>query len=600
MLDLNPKQKEAAEHMNGPLLIVAGAGSGKTRTLTSRVGFLLERKISPENILAITFTNKAAEEMKKRVNLLVSKLVNLGQLTNQLINEKLTIGTFHSLGARILKAEAKYLKRTSNFTIFDSDDSKSLIKKTVKNFNLSEKEKKRTSSIFLQKEFSRIKDELINMDDYDDELVAELFKEYEKELQRNNAFDFDDLIEKPVRIFLRNQDVLEKYQERFKFILVDEYQDTNTSQYYLIKLLAKKHKNLSVVGDDQQSIFKFRGSDFRNFLNFDKDWPNAKVILLEQNYRSTSNIIEGASSVIVNNTYQKSKKLWTDNPEGELIKIIEHNDSDAEAFWVVNQIKTNKISDLEKSSAILYRTNAQSRAIEQALIEENVPYQIFGGMRFYDRKEIKDVIAALKYALNPSDTVNLDRLNKSFVKKIYEELKNGLLKKSDYKPMELIGYFLQTADYFDYLNKNHTNGIERIENVKELIEFAATFENLSEFIERISLLQSTDNVKRKDAHKFGGKFVNLMTVHLAKGMEFDSVYIIGANEGLLPHQMSLYSDMEVEEERRLIYVAMTRAKKELFVNFYHTPSRFLFEITPQFTEFIGRKNLNDEERYIEW
>lgn len=590
--DLNKKQQEAAEHINGPLLIVAGAGSGKTRTLTSRLAYLLESGIKPENIIAITFTNKAAQEMRERISNYQLPISNF---------QNLFVGTFHSLGAKILKNEAKLLDRTKNYTIFDNDDSKALIRKIIKNYHLTEKQKSKITAVYLEREFSKIKNELIDEEDIGDELVAEMFKEYEKSLRRNNAFDFDDLLEKVVRIFYKHPDVLKKYQEQFKYILVDEYQDTNTSQYVFIKLLAQKHGNLAVVGDDQQSIFKFRGSDFRNFLNFDKDWPKAKVVMLEENYRSTSNIIDAASSVISNNKLQKSKKLWTQNSKGDLVRVIEHGDEEVEAFWIARRLTHNPQPTTDNNSvAILYRTNAQSRAIEQALIETGIPYQIFGGIRFYERKEIKDIVAALRYGFNPNDEVSLDRLDKVFLKKIFEKLKQDLPEKAKvYKPLELIGYIIKETDYFDYLAKNYANSFERIENVKALMDYASEFEKMEEFLEKITLMQSSDNVKRRDLDKYKGKFVSLMTIHLSKGLEFDAVYVAGANEGLLPHQMSYHNDAEIEEERRLMYVAMTRAKKELYLNFYNLPSRFLYEISPELVEFVGRKNLDDEERYIE-
>ncbi len=582
---LNKKQQEAVDYFGGPLLIVAGAGSGKTKTLTSRLAAILKSGVAPENVIAITFTNKAADEMRSRMSVVGS-----------------FIGTFHSLGARILKKEAKLLKRGANFSIFDSDDSLRLIKNIVKNFNFSGESKKNANPLFLRKEFSKIKNELKNPDD-EEEIVKILFGEYEKALCRNNAFDFDDLIEKPVRIFLRHLSVLEKYQDRFQHILVDEFQDTNTAQYAFIKLLAQKHRNLSVVGDDQQSIYKFRGSDFRNFLNFENDWPNVKIVLLEQNYRSSGNIIRAASEMIANNKFQKPKKLWTENSGGEPIKIIEHSDETTEAEYAADKISNpnpphpptgggGQISNV----AVLYRTNAQSRAIESALIERGINYSVFGGLKFYERKEIKDILAALRWGFNQSDSVSLERLKKSLLKKsflaIKEKIPEIVLK---VKPTELIGYVLETSDYFNYLKKNYLNAEERIENINELIYYAAGFKNLEEFLERVSLLQSHDAIKSGQK-----SFVNLMTIHLAKGLEFDRVFIVGCNEGLLPHQMSYHNDEEIEEERRLMYVAMTRAKKELFLNFYNLPSRFLHEIPSELVEFAGERALEDEERYIEY
>lgn len=592
--DLNKKQLEAANHINGPLLIVAGAGSGKTRTLTNRLINLLKNGIAPENILAITFTNKAAQEMKNRISGNSSEINNF---------DRLFVGTFHSLGASILRKEAKLLDRTAGFTIFDNDDSRSLVKKCVKNFNIPLKEKEKLTPAYLEREFSKMKDELVDFEsEYwqapsdRDELIKEMFLDYENNLRLNNAFDFDDLIEKPVRIFQKFPEALSKYQDRYKYILVDEYQDTNTSQYNFVKLLAGKHGNLGVVGDDQQSIFAFRGSDYRNFLNFEKDWPGVKVVLLEENYRSSSNIIEAASCVIKNNKFQKSKKLWTRNAGGDLVKVVEHKNADYEADWIVEQLEINP----HKSVGILYRTNAQSRAIEQALIASDIPHQIFGGLRFYERKEIKDIVAALRYASNPKDSVSLERLEKSFNKAPYLELKDQLPQKGkEMKPIELIGYVIKTTDYFKYLMKNFTNHFERAENVKELIDFSSNFENLVDFLERILLLQPMDGEKKVKKVPVNFGVVNLMTIHTAKGLEFDSVFVVGANEGLLPHQMSYRDENGIEEERRLMYVAMTRARKNLCLNFYSLPSRFLYEIPPDLVEFMGKKSLDDEERYIE-
>mgnify|MGYP001574358406 FL=1 len=591
--NLNEKQLKAVNHIDGPLLIVAGAGSGKTRTLTNRLANLLANGIAPENIIAITFTNKAANEMKERAEKILGD-------SDKKTFEKLFIGTFHSLGARILRKEGHLMGRTPTFTIFDNDDSKSLISKIIKNDNFPEKNKKKLSAVSLIKEFSKIKDELLDIEDIGDPKISELFGEYENALAKNNAFDFDDLIEKPVKIFQKFPKVLDKYQNQFKYVLVDEYQDTNTSQYYFVKFLAQKHRNISVVGDDQQSIFKFRGSDFRNFLNFENDWKDAKVVKLEENYRSTSNIIKSASSVIANNKFQKPKSLWTQNPEGDLVKIIEHNNADYEADWITEKIKEFITPDEKKSIVILYRTNAQSRAVEQSLIEKEMPYLIFGGIRFYDRKEIRDIVASLRYGFNPKDTVSLERLEKNFNKKIYEKMKTELPQKAlELNPIELIGYILKSADYFDYLKNNFANHLERIENINALIEYAAEFKKLDDLVEKITLLQSTDNIRKRDINKYHGQFVSLMTIHMAKGLEFDAVFVTGANEGLLPHQMSLFSDSEIEEERRLMYVAMTRAKNYLYLNFYGLPSRFLYEISPELVEFSGQKSLDDEERYIE-
>jgi DNA helicase-2/ATP-dependent DNA helicase PcrA len=590
--ELNDKQRDAVEHGEGPLLIVAGAGSGKTKTLTSRLAMLLQKGIKPENIVAITFTNKAAGEMRERTEKLLG--------AQKEANKEMFLGTFHSFGARILKREARIFGRTANYTIFDADDSKALIKKVAAGAELSERDTKRLTPLVLRKEFSKIKDEMIDPEDAEDETVYKLFKLYEQALQTNNAFDFDDLIQKPVMLFLGNPEILDAYQERFKYILVDEYQDTNTAQYTFIKLLAKKYRNLSVVGDDQQSIFKFRGSDFRNFLNFEKDWPDAKVVLLEENYRSTQNIIKAASAVIAKNSLQKSKTLWTNNPEGARVKVVEQYSADGEAEWIAGHIGMVKTFSDYSSLAILYRTNAQSRAIEQALIERGISYRIFGGLKFYERKEIKDLVAALRYGSNPQDSISLERLKKSFLKKPYEQLKAELPDKAAaLRPIELIGYILLVTDYFNYLQRTQANAVERIENIKELIEFSSRFEKMEEFLERISLLESTDTVKKKDLKNIKDNVVNLMTIHMAKGSEFDAVFVIGVNDGLLPHQMSYHNESEIEEERRLMYVAMTRARRELYLTFYNLPSRFLSEIPSGLMEFEGGRGFDDEERYID-
>ena len=590
--ELNDKQRAAVEHGEGPLLIVAGAGSGKTKTLTSRLAALLHSGVKPENIVAITFTNKAAGEMKERTEKLLAQ--------DREAFKGMFLGTFHSFGARILKREARLLGRNANYTIFDADDSKTLIKKVAAGAGLSERDAKRLTPLVLRREFSKIKDEMIDPEEAEDEVVYRLFKLYEQALQNNNAFDFDDLIQKPSMLFLANPEILDRYQEQFRYILVDEYQDTNTAQYMLIKLLASKYRNLSVVGDDQQSIFKFRGSDFRNFLNFEKDWPDAKVVLLEENYRSTQNIIQAASAVISHNHLQKSKTLWTNNPEGGRVKIVEQYSADGEAEWVAGHLDAIRLFSDYGSVAILYRTNAQSRALEQALIERGMSYRIFGGLKFYERKEIKDIVAALRYGSNPRDTISLDRLKKSFLKKPYTQLKEELPQKAAVlRPVELIGYILMATDYFNYIEHTQANAVERIENIKELIEFASGFERMEDFLERISLLESTDTVKKKDLKKVKDNIVNLMTIHMAKGLEFDAVFVVGVNDGLLPHQMSYHNESEIEEERRLMYVAMTRARRELYLTFYHLPSRFLSEIPSGLTEFEGGRGFDDEERYID-
>ena len=604
---LNPAQKEAVDHKDGPILIAAGAGSGKTHTLTNRLKKLVKNGVKPENILAITFTNKAANEMRERVfGKQEAKNKNQGPLF---------IGTFHSLGARILKKESKLVERTPTFTIFDSDDSLSLIKKLMKEADI---DKEQYSPTLLQNKISTVKNEMIDPGEYLDKIALRIFEKYEASLIKNNGFDFDDLIEKVAKIFETHPQILEKYQNEFRYILVDEYQDVNPSQYKLVRLLAQKHQNLSVVGDDAQSIYGFRGSDFRNFLNFEQDWPNAKIVKLEQNYRSAGNIITAASAVIKNNKFQKPKDLWTENPAGSLIKIVGAESAEEEASWIADAIQKLAISNSQlKSSrsqitnyqlpitAVLYRTNAQSRSIEQEFIVRQIPYKIFGGLKFYERKEVKDIVAALRIAFNPQDSLSAERISKTFNKDVAAYLNQELPRLGkELTILELINFFLKNSHYFEYLDKHHKNSKERQENVNELINFASGFKNLGEFLERVSLLQSADSPAKQSMINGQMSVVNLMSVHLAKGLEFGNVFVIGCNEGLIPHQMSYGSQDELEEERRLMYVAMTRAKKELCLSFFNIPSRFLYEIPPELTETInlsrGKKELPDEdEMYLE-
>ncbi|MBI2075136.1 MAG: UvrD-helicase domain-containing protein [Candidatus Harrisonbacteria bacterium] len=602
--NLNPQQKEAATHHGGPLLIIAGAGSGKTKTLTSRIAHLIATGTPPERILAVTFTNKAAAEMRERVERLLS--------AKRLAMSGLSVGTFHSWGARMLKRHAVLLGRSSAFSIFDEDDALRISKDVVKKMDL---DTERYNPSVLRWKISKIKDELVDVgtlrggDNHADAIAIKVFDNYETALKNNNAFDFDDLIEKPVRLFESHPALLAQYQERYAHVLVDEYQDINTAQYRLIKLLAAKHKNLSVVGDDAQSIYKFRGSDFRIFLNFDRDWPGAKVVKLEENYRSTANIITAASHVISNNKEQKPKTLWTKNPTGARVQIVGVPDQIEEAYAVTGNIqKLFRDPNADPQIAILYRTNAQSRPIEQALLQAGIPYRIYGGLRFYDRMEIKDVIAALRYAHNPKDRVSLARIEKNFGKRESAFLAAELPRLAgELKLLELIGFFLENTKYMEYLERAFKNARERVENVKELITFAGTFNHLglADFLEQVSLVASTDLPNGKpEPKKLARGVVTLMTIHAAKGLEFNQVFVAGANEGLIPHEQSFTKAEDIEEERRLMYVAMTRARHQLTLMYYNVPSRFLYEIPAELTEFktIGnrfRDELPDEdEQYI--
>lgn len=591
--NLNDRQQKAVKMpQNRPLLIVAGAGSGKTATLTGRFLSLLEMGVQSENIVAITFTNKAADEMKSRLD------SASGGLFRDLSS---FVGTFHSFGARLLRSESRLVGRLPNFTIFDSSDSARLLRRLLKEMNFDKSNKELSYSFFAGK-IGDIKSDLLNINSLSesknpkDRLAAAVFERYEDALRENNGFDFDDLIEKPALIFSRRPEVLLKYQKKYTHILVDEYQDTNRAQYELIRLLSGENGNLNVVGDDNQAIYGFRGADFRNFLNFDKDFKNTNVVILDQNYRSTKNIIGAASALISHNKNQRPKTLWTENEEGERIKLFEHEDEETEAGWLASAV-----SPLLKSGsvAVLYRTNAQSRAIEQAFIENGVSYQIFGGLKFYDRKEIKDLVAALAFASNPSDLLSFERVEKGFQKRPSRILKDELpLKAKTLSPPELIKFILESSGYLDLLKRNFPNFSERLENIAELSSFASGFKTLGEFLESVSLFQSSDSAPKSKRGELSSRLVNIMTVHLSKGLEFDYVFVVGASEGLLPHQMSFFKEEDVEEERRLMYVAMTRAGKILHLSFFGLPSRFLSEIPSEFLSFENCANLDDEERYI--
>jgi len=600
---LNDRQIEAVKITEGPVLILAGAGSGKTKTLTHRVAFILSQGINPENILAVTFTNKAAEEMLSRVKIL------LGKLQFQNPNSKLFIGTFHSFGAKILRQEIECLGYKNNFVIYDEDDSFSLAKDIINDLNLSRDRFKASSLLTLT---SKLKSELenpedIDADDFYKRQFIRFYSLYNRRLKAANAVDFDDLIMLPVQIF-SNKSILQKYQEQYQFILVDEYQDTNHAQYTLINLMTQRNKKLFAIGDPDQAIYGWRHADFRNILNFEKDYPKATVIKLEQNYRSTQNILNAAHEIISKNIERKEKKLWTENPPGTLIEVVEAIDEREEAGFILD-----KITDLNKNSGInldkivvMYRTNAQSRVLEEACLYANLPYRVVGAVKFYQRKEVKDILAYLRLVQNQNDEVSLKRIvgimgKKSFSAKGgpaegWEDLKKEF-SKGAMSPAKLIKTIIKKTDYYDYLTKKfpgigsdgELESESRIKNIKELIGLADKHNNLSDFLTKIALMQeerNTDNAKK----------LNLMTLHSAKGLEFDAVFISGVEENLMPHSRSAYSLEELEEERRLCYVGMTRAKKYLWLLFTKhrtlwgekretVPSRFIMELPQHLVNF---------------
>jgi len=597
---LNPKQKQAVETIDGPLLILAGPGSGKTKVLTHRLANLIQNDISSNNILAVTFTNKAAKEMKQRVTKLCKKIP--------------FIGTFHSFCLKLLRKEIVGYKKT--FAIYDQADQLKLIKKITKQLDVNKEQfpAKRVLSTI-----SALKSELINFKTYEEnaqeyfeKTISKLYEAYQKELKKNNAVDFDDLIMLVVELFEKFPKILEKYQEKFKYILVDEYQDTNPAQYQLIRLLAKKYENLCVVGDDAQSIYSFRNADFRNILNFEKDFPKAKVITLDQNYRSTQNILDAASKIISKNVYQKHKKLWTENPKGPPISLISAWDEKFESEWIANKIKELgfKLNDF----TVFYRTNAQSRALEEAFIRNNIPYKLIGAVKFYQRKEIKDIISYLKF-IDTEDPISLERIINTPPRGIgeitFKQILRGeseakeffnLIEKAKKKPFpEIIKYILEKTNYRDYLKKKYGDNLirenipedeARWENIQELLRVAKDYNSLKEFLESTALLSDADEI---DEQK---EMVHLMTLHTAKGLEFPVVFIIGCEEGILPHSKSLLNPLDIEEERRLFYVGITRSKKYLYLIFSQTrtsweakqanpPSRFLMEIPDNLIKYEG-------------
>ena len=609
---LNSAQKQAAEAPKGPLLIVAGAGTGKTRTLISRIVYLILKGILPEKICAITFTNKAANEMKERV---IASLPALRSDGRGPVGRPY-VGTFHSLGARILRRECQLLGRDYNFTIFDDHDSFDLIKKAVKAVlpkqdTKSAAQKKESPAFFAQKiaEIKNLGAPVVNprASSAENERVQAVFDLYEEALRRNNAFDFDDLIGKPVALFVAKPAVLRKYQMMFDAILVDEWQDINPKQYELVKLLAGGHRNLSVVGDDEQTIYSWRYANVKTFLNFDKDWSGAKVHFLEENYRSTGTIINAAAAVVQNNRFRAPKKLWTGNPDGEKIVLFEAWGENDEAAWIAQRIEDRSSDADAGTTAVLYRTNAQSRAIEQALIRHSIPYRIFGGLKFYERREVKDAVAGLRYAANPKDEVSRERLEKNLTKKKFATFRNAILAVKDPEPAGILKIFLESFNYFEYLEDYFLNAEEREENISELATFVAGFKDLGELLERLSLLQSTDDENGSKGQSLERSIppVTLMTIHMAKGLEFDNVAIAGVAEGLLPHIRSIDNDDSLEEERRLMYVAMTRARKRLSISFYGLPSRFVGEIPSEYIEMAappddeGDSSATDADEYIQ-
>ena len=588
--DLNLDQQKAVLNTDGPMIILAGAGSGKTRVLTYKVINLIKNGISPDNILMVTFTNKAAKEMRERMQ-------KFFQNRQEEISGIPTIATFHALCAKILRIEGQYIGIPNNFLIYDSQDQKDAIKEAFNLLGLSLKEYKPSSVLAT---ISQTKNELIDETQYPtfarghfQEVVSRVYIIYQKLMKENAALDFDDLILKTVELFKKNPDILDKYQNKFKYILVDEYQDTNHAQYLLTKMLSSKWNNICVVGDFSQSIYSFRGADFLNLAKFKEDFKDTKTFSLSQNYRSTQKILDGASSVISKNNGHPVLKLWTENKTGDDISIFEALNEQREAEFILEEIEKIKYQnpDLKHYDfAILYRTNAQSRAIEEIFIHRGTPYILIGGTRFYERKEIKDVLSYLKIISNPKDKVSLKRLEKlgkgKFAK--FLDFQKALAEKdiSNDATITIMDSALKATDYLSLYNEKDEEDLGRLENIKELRSVAISYPNLGEFLENVSLVEQEyipDHIKDEDGKK---NAVNLMTLHAAKGLEFPVVFMVGMEEGLFPHSRSMMDKNELEEERRLCYVGMTRAKEKLFLTY----SRKRL--------FFGQKTTNIVSRFI--
>lgn len=583
--ELNKDQRQAVLHTDGPAIILAGAGSGKTRVLTYKVLYLVtEKHVNPDAILMVTFTNKAAQEMKERI-------VKYFAEHNVTASTQPFVSTFHSLCARILRIEGKHIGLSPSFVIYDTLDQLDTIKEAMGQLFISTRDFKPGSILAT---ISQAKNELISEKEYPSfarglfqQTVAKIYPVYQNILKENDALDFDDLLLKTVKLFQENEAVLNKYQETFRYILIDEYQDTNKVQYALTKLLAKKYNNVCVVGDFSQSIYSWRGADFQNLSRFKQDFEQVKEFSLSQNYRSTQKILDAASGVISRNTMHPVLKLWTENPDGEEIQLYEAKNEQDEAEFIVRMINHLGIQDLSQV-AVLYRTNAQSRVIEEVFLHYAIPYLLIGGTRFYERKEIKDVVSYLRHLSNPKDSISLKRiekLGKGRLEKYFSfQEKTDMTKLTT---IEVLDQVLHATDYLAFYDEEDEEDRARLENIKELRSVALAYPNLTEFLENITLVEQEALNQEKNAGRKNA--VTLMTLHAAKGLEFPVVFMIGMEEGVFPHARSLMDRSELEEERRLCYVGMTRAREKLFLTYArrrlffgqrssNTTSRFLLEI----------------------
>ncbi len=589
---LNSKQKEAVEATEGPVLVVAGAGAGKTKVITERIKYLIERGAAPESILAVTFTNKAAGEMKNRV-------ARPGPF----------IGTFHALGLLIIRENLKELGIAKNFTILDEDDALKLIKECLVESKIDPKQ---FDPGRIRNNISRLKNQMMTADEFADDSVFEkilgkVWRLYEEKTKAQNLLDFDDLLLKPVLLFKKDEEALKKYQERWRYIHIDEYQDTNEVQYILSKLLAASHKNILAVGDIDQAIYSWRGADFKNVLNFQKDYPDAKIVFLEENYRSTDIILEAANAVITRNKFRIPKNLWTKRAGEHQIRIFFAEDEKREAEMVASEIKFLKTNIKLSETAVLYRTNAQSRALEEVFLAKNIPYKITCGVRFYERREIKDLIAYLRLIKNPENGLSYNRIANVPPRKkkkidfdaLIENFRNDI---DNINAHELLKKIISKIEYKDYISDGTEKGKERWQNIEEFLGLAQKIENLDEFLEHVSLFAIDDKYDAVTDK------VNLMTMHSAKGLEFEAVFVVGLEEGLFPHTLS-FEPEDLEEERRLYYVAITRAKTHLYLTAAgrrtlfgeraaNMPSRFLKEIPEHLLVYLNKREGEEIEKNI--
>ena len=605
---LNDKQKEAASQIDGSILILAGAGSGKTRTITYRIAHMIENVgISPYSILAVTFTNKAAKEMRERVEELVGDIA-----------KACTISTFHSFGMRLLRMYAKEVGYNSNFTIYDTDDQKRMVKAILKGQNLSLNGVKLTERDIVSM-ISKIKEQIKTLDEYSvmNKQIVEVYDKYNRVLLESNAMDFSDILLNTYKL-LQKPEILEKVQNKYKYIMIDEYQDTNNLQYKIIDLIARKSSNLCVVGDENQSIYGFRGANILNILNFENNYNNAKIIKLEENYRSTTTILDAANELIKNNKSSKDKKLWTQNGKGDLIKVLACDNARDEVSRIIEIIKENHQNGIAyRDMTILYRTNAQSRVFEEGLLRYSIPHKVFGGISFYSRAEIKDIIAYLSIIVNPQDELNLQRIINVPKRKVGEkgiekiityarennlnllevlshikeisgltvvgkekllEMYDIIKELRDLSYIETASYIVQTLidkiKYIDYIKENYDDAEARIENIDEFKNSILELENvvgelrLNEYLENVSLISATDDLEEKS------DYVKLMTIHNSKGLEFPIVFLVGFENEIFPGSRAMFEEKEMEEERRLCYVALTRAEKKLYLS--HATIRFVY------------------------